>query len=214
MSGGSFGYLYSRADGLGDAVEYESMADEMGRWPDAQARMREIATLLRQAEKIHEEMSTVMHDVEWWKSCDYGEDQVDDGVEEWRAKRGAASLAESVNHVVDDMIKHGVGLMTWLPKATDGEFFQFAECNICHARLSSSDEPIVLNGQWHHVQCAEKAFNDLRSDNERLRGLIKGTFNDRSRADCQWCDGGARLPKGGYEHAPNCPAFTPDGAVK
>lgn len=85
MSGGSFNYLYGKDDELrGD--EYRSMADEMSAWPDAQARIRQIATLLEEARSIHREMSNVMHDVEWWKSCDYGEDQVTRGVEEWRKK--------------------------------------------------------------------------------------------------------------------------------
>lgn len=85
MSGGSFDYLYGKDDRLsGD--DYRSMAEEMSAWPDAQARVLKIAELLDEARKVHLEMSTVMHDVEWWRSCDYGEDQVTQGVEEWRRK--------------------------------------------------------------------------------------------------------------------------------
>jgi hypothetical protein len=64
------------------------------------------------------------------------------------------------------------------------------------------------------VECLRRMYSGLWTDRERLRELIKGTFNDRSRADCQWCDGGEQLPKGGRKHAVNCPAFTPDGEVK
>ncbi len=85
MSGGSFSYLYGRDDDIAPDV-YLSMADVMDRWPDAQARLRQLAKLLDDAKAIHREMSGVMHDVEWWQSRDYGEDQVDEGVEEWRKK--------------------------------------------------------------------------------------------------------------------------------
>lgn len=55
------------------------------------------------------------------------------------------------------------------------------------------------------------AHRALVAEVRRLMGLIKTTFNNLSRADCQWCDGdGGRLRK----HAADCPAFTPDGVVR
>lgn len=87
MSGGSFNYLYGRDDDINPGV-YEAMADEMDAWPDAQLKIQRIAILLRQAQELHKEMADIMHDVEWWQSCDYSQEQVTEGVVEWRKKRG------------------------------------------------------------------------------------------------------------------------------
>lgn len=83
MSGGSFNYLYARAEGIGAESEYRDMADEMEHWPVARARLLEVAELLKRARAIHDEMGGVMQAVEWWKSCDYGQDQVDAAVRKW-----------------------------------------------------------------------------------------------------------------------------------
>lgn len=90
MSGGSFNYLYARAEGLGAESEYRDMAAVMEHWPVARARLLELADLLKRARKIHDEMGDVMSSVEWWQSHDSGQDAVDRAVEKWRAGRPVA----------------------------------------------------------------------------------------------------------------------------
>lgn len=55
-------------------------------------------------------------------------------------------------------------------------------------------------GEWSNGAEVLRLVAEVR----RLRGLIKATFNDRSRSDCQWCDGNG---------ADDCPAFTTGGEV-
>ena len=55
----------------------------------------------------------------------------------------------------------------------------------------------------------------LIAEIRRLRGLIKDTFNDRSAADCQWCDGNpSQGPVAKRRHHVSCPAFTESGDVR
>lgn len=85
MSGGSFDYLYSRPEAR--PGEYENMAELMDRWPDAMAAVLRIGALKKEAEAEHEKLSQLLQAVEWWRSCDYGEDQVDEAVAGWRDRQ-------------------------------------------------------------------------------------------------------------------------------
>jgi hypothetical protein len=90
VSGGSYNYLCFHTDNL---TEYSGDLDEMVErlnglpWAaDAAAATRRVQELLDEAEKAAEALSDVWRAVEWWDSCDWGEDQVREELDEWRAK--------------------------------------------------------------------------------------------------------------------------------
>lgn len=96
MSGGSFNYLCHTWD-LNDLVEkrgsLEAMATELsglGYAQDAARETEELLVMLRQWEvragvRI-ERLREVWKAVEWWRSCDYGEDQVREALAEYRSE--------------------------------------------------------------------------------------------------------------------------------
>lgn len=85
MSGGSYDYLcwHTEPSELGSRFEQiEQMAadlDKLG--PEALAASTatyRVADLLRQASALAKSLEDVWHDVEWWQSCDYSEDDARD----------------------------------------------------------------------------------------------------------------------------------------
>jgi hypothetical protein len=94
VSGGSYNYLCFHTDNL---TEYRGDLDEMAKrlnglpWAeDAAAATRRVQELLEQAYQAAEELSEVWRAVEWWDSCDWGEDQVREEIAAYRAKRSVA----------------------------------------------------------------------------------------------------------------------------
>lgn len=103
MSGGSFNYLCHTWD-LADINEkrgdLEAMASELaglGYAQDAARETEELLVMLRQWEvratvRI-ERLREVWKAVEWWRSCDYSEDQVREALAEYRGERQEESGA-------------------------------------------------------------------------------------------------------------------------
>ena len=98
MSGGSFNYLCHTWDlnGLIDKCgDLEAMASELsglGYAQDAARETEELVVMLRQWEvratvRI-ERLREVWKAVEWWRSCDYGEDRVREALAEYRGESG------------------------------------------------------------------------------------------------------------------------------
>lgn len=94
MSGGSFNYLChtwdldTLMDKRGDLEEMASELAGLGYAQDAARETEELVVLLRQWEvratvRI-ERLREVWKAVEWWRSCDYGEDQVREALAEYR----------------------------------------------------------------------------------------------------------------------------------
>lgn len=96
MSGGSYNYLGSILyDDLGELLAKENdlreMADRLaglGYAQDAARETEELLTMLRQwrtrAEVRVKRLAKVWHAVEWWDSCDYGEDRVHEALAAYR----------------------------------------------------------------------------------------------------------------------------------
>ena len=94
MSGGSYDYLYSKdvEDLLHTQETIQNMADRLaglGYASDAAKETQELLLTLRQFENrisaMKERLSDVWHSVEWWDSCDSGEDGVKNALEKYRA---------------------------------------------------------------------------------------------------------------------------------
>jgi len=95
MSGGSFDYLGSWG---GDVEEMAKrrlvigyMADRLESMDDGKlaARLtRDVNRLLLGAERLGEQLSDVWHAIEWWQSCDYGEDQARAALARFNAEHG------------------------------------------------------------------------------------------------------------------------------
>lgn len=101
MSGGSFNYLCHKSveDLLagGHDDDLENMEDELRafghphahRAADATKVLREeIKRTRRELEDRLEGLEKVFHAVEWWRSCDWGPDQVHRVLDSWSHKRG------------------------------------------------------------------------------------------------------------------------------
>jgi len=95
MSGGSFGYLcYKEADELfssGPRRELASMIEALSEIPNAEDAARETAELeallkrtLFRVEAMQKRLSPVWRAVEWWHSCDWGPDQVQEALDAYR----------------------------------------------------------------------------------------------------------------------------------
>jgi len=95
MSGGSYNYLYSALDLedlLGKREELERMADRLEslseiEFPGSGAAGRMTRDLLVKIKlwESHANITAsnlygVWHDIEWWDSCDYGPEQVREGL--------------------------------------------------------------------------------------------------------------------------------------
>lgn len=97
MSGGSFNYLchaFDFEDLIAKRGSLEDMATELaglGYAQDAARETEELLTLLRQWEVRSsvrvERLREVWKAVEWWRSCDYSEDQVHEALAEYRGDK-------------------------------------------------------------------------------------------------------------------------------
>lgn len=96
MSGGSFNYLCHTwdLDGLmekrGSLEEMASELAGLGYAQDAARETEELLVMLRQwevrASVRVERLREVWKAVEWWRSCDYSEDQVREALAEYRGE--------------------------------------------------------------------------------------------------------------------------------
>ena len=93
MSGGSFEYLYMRDPGEvmnGYEGELASMREALveAGCEDAALATEQARLVLRHAyiqyEAARQALEGVWHAMEWWKSCDYGENQFREAVDKWR----------------------------------------------------------------------------------------------------------------------------------
>ena len=92
MSGGSFNYLFTKdifdiAAGVGE--EWDWMLKELDDLcPEASQDMRKIKLSTEEFVKKNEpawsKLQDLLHAVEYWRSNDYGKDQVDKAVERYR----------------------------------------------------------------------------------------------------------------------------------
>lgn len=92
MSGGSFDYLYSKSASelMNRTADIGDMADELmrlGYEPEARDVLR-LYEYVRSAkiriEVLKEQLEDVMHDVEWYESCDIGEETLKETIEKYR----------------------------------------------------------------------------------------------------------------------------------
>ena len=81
MSGGSMDYIYYHVD------EAASMCEDV-----------ELSELLYDASKV-------LHDEEWWKSCDYSEDTYRESLAEFKAKWFKGDRADRLKGYVDKEIE-------------------------------------------------------------------------------------------------------------
>ncbi len=95
MSGGSFNYLYTAWDF--DTLEQRRMDIEdmakalrkLGEKAEVAAKATEsIIALLDQVNDQARKLSDVWHDMEWWYSNDYSEDQVDQSLAKFAKEHG------------------------------------------------------------------------------------------------------------------------------
>jgi len=88
VSGGSYGYLFSRARALDDQRdELVRMAERLEGLPYAQEAAtdtRRVIALIDEANGLAYRLSAVWHDVEWWDSGDYGEHSAREVCQEYR----------------------------------------------------------------------------------------------------------------------------------
>lgn len=92
MSGGSFNYLAQAVKFGGDWKDGGQVADMAAElkdrgYADASDATQEIIALLDLAQAKAEHLAEVWHAVEWRKSGDWTNDQLEEVVREWRAKR-------------------------------------------------------------------------------------------------------------------------------
>lgn len=105
MSGGSFGYLYSRE--VDELIQYSSieMLEDMANYlnstgyedvaKDTRRLVEYIISAKIRIETLHEMLSPVFKAVEWYESGDSGKDSVDKAIEEYRS--GKAVKNENFN---------------------------------------------------------------------------------------------------------------------
>jgi hypothetical protein len=97
VSGSSFDYLY-----LKDAHEavgnwaFERARTELRAYdhPGAQRaadKLDEMAKIRDDLAQMWQELSGILHDLEWWRSSDYGEDQFVEACEEFDREHSGAS---------------------------------------------------------------------------------------------------------------------------
>lgn len=101
MNDGSFNYLHSKElDDLlysGFGGDWDAMLDKLDELcPEAAVEMRQIRLESQKFVEKHEArwsaLQPLLHSIEWWRSGDYGKDQVDQAVVEYHAE-----LAKEVN---------------------------------------------------------------------------------------------------------------------
>lgn len=92
MSGGSYNYLYLKdaAELMNHLAELYDMADELSRLgyvPEAQDMMRLYEYVKSASIRIgvlQEQLKDIMHDVEWYQSCDIGEETLRETIMKYR----------------------------------------------------------------------------------------------------------------------------------
>lgn len=88
MSGGSYNYLYSWPEDLtsrrNDLEEMAKRLEGLAWAGPAAAETRRIIHLLDEAEATARTLHDAWHAIEWWDSCDWGEDQAREDVEPYR----------------------------------------------------------------------------------------------------------------------------------
>lgn len=95
MSGGSYDYLYAWADDLEQLIarrgQLKSMAERLSGLPYARDAAIETERLLAAIDRLEiqvqvraEALADVWRAVEWWDSCDSGEDAVKAALAEYR----------------------------------------------------------------------------------------------------------------------------------
>ncbi|MEV4033408.1 hypothetical protein [Streptomyces umbrinus] len=103
MSGGSYNYLHTHAGGLeAQRGEIEEMRDRLDGLAsdglpgaaEAASQTRAILQHFDQAEELAQGLSGVWRAVEWWDSCDGGEDDVREALTEMLAKAGGPDGGE------------------------------------------------------------------------------------------------------------------------
>lgn len=90
MSGGSFDYLYRKdCPGVEDLQRMaEALAEASGDgFEHALEDTRELAEILEQVRNHSDELRRVWRTVEWWKSNDYGLDQVHEALADYEKLR-------------------------------------------------------------------------------------------------------------------------------
>jgi hypothetical protein len=92
MSGGSYNYLFTRVRSLGEQrSDLERMALNLEALPwaaQAAAATRQCLTLIDEAERLADTLSDVWHAIEWWDSCDWGEQDARPKVEAYTPPNG------------------------------------------------------------------------------------------------------------------------------
>ena len=99
MSGGSWGYLYSKE--FDELVQYssvellEGMSDYLNSngYEDVAKDVSRLVEYIKSAririETLHEMLSPVFEAVEWYDSADWSKDKVDEAIEEYRNGKAA-----------------------------------------------------------------------------------------------------------------------------
>lgn len=88
MSGGSYDYLCYSDDLSSRRRTIKRMAERLeglGWAPEAAEATRRVIDLLDQADAAADALREVWHDIEWWDSSDYGEGQVREEIDRYRA---------------------------------------------------------------------------------------------------------------------------------
>lgn len=93
MSGGSFDYLCHKyaVDVVPLLQTHKEMLVQLRTYGEvarqAMADFEMLIELQKLAGALHDRLRDVMHDVEWHVSCDYGEDQVREGLKKYNEAR-------------------------------------------------------------------------------------------------------------------------------
>lgn len=92
MSGGSYDYLYLKDEAelmnhLGDLSDMADVLSRLGYEPEAQDMLR-LYEYIKSARirigVLQEQLKNIMHDVEWYQSCDIGEETLRETIMKYR----------------------------------------------------------------------------------------------------------------------------------
>jgi hypothetical protein len=97
MSGGSYNYLYIYADDPRELVSrlgtLKEMSERLSGLPYAKDAAIETERIIAMIERLEtqvrvraEALADVWHAIEWWDSCDYGEDRVKEVLAKYRGE--------------------------------------------------------------------------------------------------------------------------------
>lgn len=107
MSGGSYDYLYTKD--IGEALDSQSlqrMADRLaglGYANDAATETASLLELKREAEGRMARLKYLWEAVEWWDSCDWGEDEFREALEEYRSQVPANVATPGPQFTLDEV---------------------------------------------------------------------------------------------------------------